>query len=183
MEPVLLAYSLSGAAGLRSSWVLLTIALMIRCNVLSPPAGMVWVGSSWVIGLATVAAVVDFIGDKVPLLDHALHAVHLALAPMVGAVAAMSGFQGDPLTEILVGVLGAGNAVLLHAARSGVRMVSTTATLGLANPVVSILEDIVAVCFVGIAVLAPLVSALLLAWVTIVLSRSIVRTARKSLGS
>src|SRR4051794_38593012 len=116
MIQLLTAYSLSGPAGIRASWVMLVVSCAVRFGYLHPSESLAWVGSWWMIALAAVGSVVDFIGDKIPALDHALHALHMVLAPLAGGLAAMTGYHGDPTTGIVLGVLGGGNALLLHTA-------------------------------------------------------------------
>ena len=167
MAALFTAYSLSGAAGIRNSWVMLVVAWSVHFGYLHPPASLEWVGSWWLILLAVAGSIVEFFGDKVPALDHALHALHMGLAPLVGALAAMSGYQGDGAVEVILGVLGGANALVIHSARSGVRAVSSATTVGMANPVISILEDIAATVFIIVALFAPLLTAALLVMATI----------------
>lgn len=167
VQALLTAYSLSGAAGIRMSWVMLVVACSVHFGYLHPAPSLAWVGSWWVILLASGASIVDFFGDKIPVLDHALHGVHVVLAPIVGAIAAMSAYQGDPVVGAILGVVGGGNALALHAAKSTLRAASSAATLGTANPFISILEDVAAVIFIVIAILAPVVTAVALVLATI----------------
>lgn len=138
------------------------VAWLVHTGTLNPPESLAWVGSWWFLFLASSAAVVEFFGDKVPALDHALHAVHFVLAPLVGGITAMTGYHGDPTVDVILGVLGGGSALLIHSARSGIRLISSAGTLGVANPFISIIEDMIAVCFILIAILAPLLTMLLL---------------------
>jgi hypothetical protein len=166
VESVLLAYSLSGAAGLRSSWAILVVAIAVSTGYLHPDPALAWLGSGWVIALALVAAIVEFWGDKIPVLDHALHAVHFVLAPVAGALAAMSGYHGDPTVDVLLAVLGGGNALFVHSARSGLRVASTASTAGVGNPVISLAEDGVSIVFIVMAIIAPWLTALALILLT-----------------
>lgn len=182
MQSLFLAYSLSGAAGVRSSWVMLVISILVRVEYIHPGVSLAWMGSGWVIALSLVASIVDFIGDKVPVLDHLLHFVHIGLAPVVGALSAMTGYHGDPTAMLILGVLGSGNALALHSARSGLRAVSTTTTMGFGNIVISIAEDVLVTCFIIAAVLAPVLTAALMVICTLWVFRKIraVASTRRS---
>ena len=93
-----------------------------------------------------VAAVAESVADKVPVVDHALDAVQTLIRPLAGALA-VAGTQAhlDPVTAGVLGlVLGAPLAGGLHAAKGGARLASTAATAGVANPVLSLAEDITA---------------------------------------
>jgi hypothetical protein len=167
MEALLTAYSLSGAAGIRVSWAMLVVSWCVHFGYLHPNPSMAWVGAWWMILLAFTASLVDLVGDKIPVLDHALHGVHVFLAPIAGAISAVSGYHGEGAVSALLAVIGGTNAFVLHASRTTVRAASSATTLGLANPVISILEDIAAVVFIVIAMLAPALTAVLLVAATV----------------
>ncbi|HVW69204.1 MAG TPA: DUF4126 domain-containing protein [Steroidobacteraceae bacterium] len=175
MEPLFLAYSLSGAAGLRSAFTVLVVALCVHFGYLHPNPSFAWVGSWWVVGVASTAAVAEFLADKVPVLDHALHALHFILAPLAGAIVATSGYRGDLTTDLLLAVLGGSHALFIHSARSGLRAASTATTAGLANPLISLAEDGVSAIFIGVAILVPWLTALALIVLTYWLIRKIRR--------
>jgi hypothetical protein len=65
-----------------------------------PEPSLAWVGLWWFMLLAFTATIVEFFGDKVPALDHALHTLHMALAPIAGALAAGSGDNGEPVLGV-----------------------------------------------------------------------------------
>ena len=178
MEALLLAYTLSGAAGIRSSWVMLIVAVSAHFGRLHPPASLEWVGSWWLIVLALCASILDFFGDKIPALDHALHAVHLALAPIAGGLAAASGYHGDPVVEVILAAIGGGNAFVVHSARTGLRAVSSATTLGIANPLISILEDVAAGALILAAFLIPVLTSLLLVLATIWITKKVYRLVK-----
>lgn len=171
MQALSLAYSLSGAAGIRASWAMLVIACSVHFGFLHPAAYLMWVGSWWTIILALLFSVAEFLGDKIPALDHAVHAINLALAPLVGAISGMSAYHGSPAAGAILGVLGGANALGIHSAKTALRAASSVATLGIANPVISIIEDLGATTFIIIALLVPALTALVLAIATIWLFR------------
>jgi hypothetical protein len=173
MSPLCFAYSMSGAAGIRSSFAVLAIACAVKMGYLQPPDSLMWIGSGWVVFLAAVATIVDFFGDKVPVLDHGLHALHLVLAPVAGGIAGMSGFHDAPLLSLMLGVLGAGNAFFIHSVKAGVRVVGNASTLGFAGPALSLLEDILVAILVAIAIFAPVVTAIGLIFLTIWIAKSL----------
>jgi small basic protein len=64
----------------------------------------------------------------------------------------------DPLTSLVLGTaVGAPSALVPHAAKAAVRTASTTVTGGLANPLLSVLEDAISIVTFVLAVLVPLV--------------------------
>jgi hypothetical protein len=77
--------------------------------------------------------------------------------------------DAGPSTAGLAMALAALNAVGVHAAVSAVRAGSTSLTMGTANPLVSLAEDVAAACGVGLALFAPYAGALLAAALTLTL--------------
>jgi hypothetical protein len=105
--------------------------------------------------------------------DHALNAVGYVTRPIAGAVAAGSVFWGvDPATAAVAGIIvGAPTALAFNAAQTGVRVGSTATTGGLGNPIVSLIEDVLAVLTVIVAFLAPVIIPLVLVILAIVVFR------------
>ena len=97
-----------------------------------------------------------------PALDHALDALSTLLRPAAGSLLAASVLLpiADPLTALALGALvGVPSALVPHAAKSALRAASTTFTAGLANPVLSLIEDVAAFLLFVLAVLVPLLVA------------------------
>ncbi|MDI6624998.1 MAG: DUF4126 domain-containing protein, partial [Brevundimonas sp.] len=68
-------------------------------------------------------------------------------------------------------IVGAPAALAFNAAQTGVRVGSTATTGGLGNPVVSLIEDVLAVFTVIVAFLAPIVIPLVLLGLAVVVFR------------
>ena len=105
----------------------------------------------------------DFVGDKVPAIDHLLHAVGSVVHPASGAIL----FAGPTETptdvpSIVLFALGALTAGSLHATRATIRPASTTLTAGAGNPVLSFAEDVTSAVLSVVAVFAPILGVLLL---------------------
>jgi hypothetical protein len=91
-----------------------------------------------------------------------------------GALLAASvlGRVSDPLTAAVLGaVAGAPAALVPHATKSAFRAASTTLTAGLANPVISLLEDAATVVAFAVAVVVPLLLVLLLVLAAVLVAR------------
>jgi len=102
------------------------------------------------IGLG-VAAVVEFIMDKVPFLDHVVHVVMLFGAPLVAATLVSMVFTPQCLSgawrSVFMVVCGA-VALSMHGLRSAARGCGTAAHGGILTPVHSLAEDVAAVLLV-----------------------------------
>lgn len=175
--PALMGVGLAASAGLRTFLPLLLISLAARFELFGfePNGAMAWLGSWPALAALTVATVAEFIGDKIPMVDHALSAVGTVSRPAAGAIAAASAFHlADPSTAAIAGlIVGAPTAFAFHTAQTGTRVASTATTAGLGNPIVSLVEDVLAVLTVLIAFMAPVLIPVVAAVVLYVVWRMV----------
>ena len=115
---------------------------------------------------------VEIAGDKIPAVDHALDVVATFVRPVTAAIATygLLVHWPTPWAQILAVLLG-GSALALHAVKAKTRVGSSLLSFGLANPLLSVVEDIVSAGLVFIAFLAPLLMALVLLLVFVLLNR------------
>ena len=79
------ALGLSTAAGLNAYIPILSVGLLARyTDLIVLPAPWDALSDPIVLAIVGVVGIADFIGDKVPVVDHVLHAIGLAVAPIVG---------------------------------------------------------------------------------------------------
>ncbi|OGN42666.1 MAG: hypothetical protein A2623_14100 [Caulobacterales bacterium RIFCSPHIGHO2_01_FULL_70_19] len=177
--PALLGLGLASATGLRTFLPLLMLALAAKFELFDVRLieQMDWLVSWPAIAALATATIAEFAGDKVPAVDHALNAVGYVTRPVAGAVAAGSVFWAvDPTAAAVAGIIvGAPAALAFNAAQTGARVGSTATTGGLANPLVSFVEDALALATVLVAFLAPILVPALL----IVLAIVVFRLARR----
>jgi hypothetical protein len=172
-----LAVALAASAGLRAWLPLLLAGVLARVGVLDLGESFAFLSSNKALVLFGVATLIEFVGDKVPAVDHALDVIGTPLRPAAGALLAASvlGTVSDPLTALVLGTaVGAPTALVPHAVKAALRTASTTLTGGLANPLLSVLEDIITVATVVLAILVPLLVVALLA-ATVYFARRLVR--------
>jgi hypothetical protein len=154
-----LGIALAASAGLRAWLPLLLAGGLARLGVLDLGSSFRFLASNRALVLFGVATAVELIGDKIPAVDHALDLIGTPLRPAVGALLAASviGTVADPLTSLALGTaVGAPTALIPHALKSVVRVASTAATGGLANPALSFVEDAISIVVFVLAVLVPL---------------------------
>jgi len=158
---VLAAFGLSGAAGLNAWLPLFASALLDRLDVVQLAAPFDQLSSTAGLVLLAVLTTADFVGDKIPLVDHVLHLVGTVVAPVSGAIlfTGQTGLDTD-LPTLAAVLLGGTTAGTIHAGRSTVRPVSTATTGGVGNPVLSLTEDAGSLVLVVIAFVLPLVALL-----------------------
>jgi hypothetical protein len=175
-----LAIALAASAGLRAWLPLLLAGSLARMGVLDLGASFQFLASNKALLVLGVATAIEMIGDKVPAIDHALDAIGTPLRPAAGALLAASvlGTVSDPLTAMVLGtVVGAPSALVPHAAKSALRLASSTLTAGFANPILSLLEDAISILIFVLAVLVPVVVICLLGLTLFLASRWLRRSA------
>lgn len=160
---LLSAFGLSTAAGLNAYLPLLTVGLLARYTNLihlGEPYGLLT--NPLVLLVIAVLALLDFIGDKIPAVDHVLHTVGLVIAPIAGAILFLSANSAtgsiSPLLAAICGILVAGAT---HGARATARPLATFTTAGVANPVISFMEDVSALVLSVLAIILPVLAFVL----------------------
>jgi uncharacterized membrane protein len=161
------AFGLSGSAGLNAYIPLLVVALAARFPLSDPlvklQAPYDLLGSWWAIGLIAILLVVEIVADKIPAVDTVNDGIQTCVRPAAGAIlfAGSANVITDihPILSLAAGLLVAGG---VHATKAAARPVVTVSTAGVGNPVVSTLEDIVAVVVSLLAVVLPIVAAIIL---------------------
>src|SRR5437764_4064204 len=92
---LLQALGLSTAGGLNAYVPLLVVGLLARYTDLirlNPPYD--WLTHPAVLAVLALLAALDFVADKIPAVDHALHVVGLIIHPVAGAILALAA-SGD----------------------------------------------------------------------------------------
>jgi hypothetical protein len=155
------AFGLSSAAGLNAYIPLLAVGILGRMGYLHLTGPYAILTSTTTLAILGVIALVDFVADKVPAVDHAVHAVGAFIHPIAGAI--LFGSQTHaidhlpPAVGLVAGILVAGG---FHATRAAVRPVATATTAGMANPILSFVEDMVALFLSLLAIFIPVVGFL-----------------------
>ena len=93
-----------------------------------------------VIALALLLFAVEFVVDKVPVLDSVWDTVHAVLRPIAGAVI-LGATPDQDLPVVVAGAIGAALAFTSHSAKSATRLLVNTSPEPVSNVAVSTLED------------------------------------------
>ena len=164
--------ALSTAAGLRVSVPLVITSVAARLGYLTLTPGMSWIGSDAALIAFATAAVVEIAAYYVPWLDHLVDVV-AAPAAITAGVIEMAAVTPElpPLVRWTIAVLaGGGVAGLAQLGTTLLRLKSSALTAGLGNPVVAATELVGAVALAVLALLAPILGAVvvvaLLVWIT-----------------
>ena len=138
---------------------MLTLGLLGRFAGLDLPGELAAVETPWVMGLAAVLVVVEFVADKVPLVDSGWDAVQTFVrVPAGAAIAALALGDYDAGWQVAAVLLGGGAALGAHGAKAATRLAVNTSPEPLSNVVVSTAEDGLALGAVLLAVFLPVVA-------------------------
>lgn len=175
MEPTaivlaaLLGLGLSASTGLNTFLPLLLLSAAARFNIAGIELGQRfdWLSSDVAIIVLIVASIVEIIADKVPAVDHFLDSIGTFIRPLAATVATASVLTGadvNPTVAAVVGLMiGAPTSLGFHTLKAGTRVASSAATMGCANPVLSLIEDVISVTLSLLAIFIPLAVPLALA--------------------
>jgi hypothetical protein len=159
---------LATSAGLNAYIPLLCVSLLARyTDLITLPAGWTWMQNGWVIGIFSVLLAIEFVADKVPVVDHVNDVVQTVIRPTSGGLVfgAASGaqtatvkdpgqfFSGHAWVPIAFGIVA---AFTVHSVKAASRPVINATTVGAGAPVVSTIEDIVSVVGSIVAIVLPI---------------------------
>jgi Domain of unknown function (DUF4126) len=180
---VFAAFGLSGAAGLNAWLPLFAGALLERVDAVDLAAPFDELSSTGAIVVLGVLTVADFVGDKVPAVDHVLHALGTVIAPISGAVlfAGQTGADTD-IPTLVAAIAGGTTAEAVHTGRAVVRPASTATTGGVGNPVLSLIEDVGSGVLTLFAFVVPLLAILLVIGLLVAVF-ILWRRARRGMGA
>lgn len=157
-----LAYALTTTAGLRGFLTLFAAAAAAHFHIIHPSLGFAWLGSDGAVIVLGVFALLEIAADKLPAIDHALHAVSFAVRPAAAAILVGGTVNtGSPAELYALMAAGALNALVVHSSSATARAASSATTFGAANPVISIVEDIIAIGGIIVAFAYPILAAIL----------------------
>jgi uncharacterized membrane protein len=161
--------AIAAACGLRAFLPLFAVGLAARQGWIQLHHGSEWLAGAPALWAFGTAAVLEIAADKIPIVDHALDAIGTLLRPLAGALGAFAVLRGwgEPWAGLASVALASG-ALVVHGAKAKARFGSTVLTLGHANPLLSIVEDLTSLGLLVAAFLAPVVAVVLvialLAW-------------------
>ncbi len=183
METVLsvcLGVGLSAACGFRVFVPLLVMNLAALSGHLHLAHGFEWVGSYPALVAFSVATCLEIAGYYIPWLDHFLDTVATPAAVIAGTVvtASMVSDMSPFLRWTLAAIAGGGAAGLVQATTVVTRSASTVTPAGLGNPLVATLELGGALGTSVLALVAPVLTVVLLVALVGFLAWRLVRRLR-----
>ena len=170
---VLLGLGLSASTGLNTWLPLLLLSGAAHFNLagVQLSGSFSWLGSQTALLVLLIATLIEVVADKIPAVDHALHAVSTFVRPAAATVAMAAAFTHlDPMVAGMLGLMiGAPTALGFHALKSAARVGSSVTTFGCANPVLSLIDDVASLLLSVIAIFIPILVPLALGAIGIAL--------------
>jgi hypothetical protein len=151
--------------GMGSAWLsgfnlyatVLTLGLLQRFHLVKLPGDLGFLSTWWVIAVAAVLYLVEFLADKIPILDSAWDAIHTFIRVPAGAVLAASAFAHfDPAVRAIALLAGGTLALGSHGTKASVRMAANTSPEPISNILLSIAEDIFTIAMAALAAFHPI---------------------------
>ncbi len=163
-----LAAALGWASGLRLYLTVLLVGVAGHWGWIALPPGLQVLASPFVMSCAAALALVEFLADKIPLVDSAWDGLHTLIripagaALVAGLVSGWTGDHGEAWT-VVAALLGGGLAATAHAAKASTRAAANTSPEPFSNIGLSLLGDVAVPTMLWLAWAHPLVFFPLLA--------------------
>jgi hypothetical protein len=172
---------LAASAGLRAFVPLFAVGVASRAFGWDVATEMQWLASNTALTCFGIASALEVTADKIPVVDHALDAVHTIVGPIAGALAALSVWLHFPpaVAAFLALAVGAPIAGGVHLLAATTRVKSSAVSGGTLNPVASTVEDGLTLGAILVAILAPLL-ALALTLVLVIVAVRYIRRRRRA---
>jgi len=190
------AGSLSLLAGWRLYLTILATGIAMHFGWLPLPdhlRSLQILANPWVLGVAAVGTLAEFLADKIAWVDSAWDAVHSVVRPLGGALLALALVDSsDPAWQVVAFLLGGGGALISHGAKATTRAVVNVSPEPFSNVAVSAGEDVATGGLLALAIAYPpvaiVIAVLMLVAAAIVivalrrLLRNIKATLKRTLG-
>jgi Domain of unknown function (DUF4126) len=198
-------FGLAFASGLNAYLPLLSFALSVRwLRLFTVNPHFTFITQNWFMAALVMLTLLDFVADKIPLVDHVWNAIHTVVRPIAGAAvaviasshllpvthitavashsgpgAAIVALSAIPVTGVgllVILIIGGGLATLSHSSKLTARFVSTITTASFLNGVLSLVEDILVFIVILLSLFASAVMLILLVFLVLFLASRFIRT-------
>ena len=167
VELLPLVFTSGWASGVNAYATVLLLGLLGRfAGMDAVPAGL---ERTDVLVAAGALYAVEFVADKIPVVDSTWDAVHTAIRPTVGAVIGLLvAGDADSLETAVLASTGGLTALVSHLVKSGLRLAVNTSPEPASNIGVSLAEDFSVAGVIAVAMAAPWVAAGIAAFLLVV---------------
>jgi hypothetical protein len=156
-----LLLGVSAASGLRLYATVAVLGFLGRAGVVALPGGLSILSHEWVIVVAAALYLVEFLADKIPLVDSVWDMVHTFIRVPAAALLGWAALVEVPEVWRLVAALVCGGvAFSTHGLKAGARAALNTSPEPVTNWLASLAEDGLTAVLLFLAVKHPLLAAL-----------------------
>jgi hypothetical protein len=160
LETLGFALGTSFASGLNLYATVAAAGFFQRFGIIQLPDSLQILASPFVLGIAVVLFVVEFVADKIPYVDSVWDVVHTFIRPPAAALISYSAFGHVPEEwKITAALLAGGVALTSHGAKATTRAAANTSPEPISNWTLSALEDALAVFLAWMAAEHPILTA------------------------
>lgn len=151
----------AAASGLRLYATVAVLGFLGRAGALALPPGLHVLTSQWVILVAASLYLVEFLADKIPLVDSVWDVVHTFIRIPAAALLAWAALSDvDETWRIVAALICGGVALSAHGLKSSTRAVINTSPEPVTNWAASLAEDGLTAFLLFLAVKYPLAAAI-----------------------
>jgi len=156
IETLGLALGAGFSSGLNLYATIATLGLLQRFGVIHLPEQLQVLAHPWVLGIAIALYVIEFLADKIPLVDTIWDAIHTVIRPPAAALLAY-GAAGAAPPEWRWGaaLLAGGVALTSHGTKASTRAAANASPEPFSNWALSLGEDALAVWLTWLATVHP----------------------------
>jgi Domain of unknown function (DUF4126) len=167
---ICLGIGLSAACGFRIFVPLLCLSIAAQAGHLHLDHSFAWVGTMPALIAFAVATVVEICAYYIPFVDNLLDSIAGPVAILAGMfVSALAMNDVDPFWRWSLAIIaGGGVAASTQLATTKLRALSSATTAGVGNPVLATIEGVLSSILSVLAVVWPVVAAILVAMVLVV---------------
>jgi hypothetical protein len=153
--PLTLGVMLAATAGLRAFLPLLLVSALGFTGAVELSGPVAFLAHPAAVLTFTTGVLFEVAADKIPFVDHLVDMIGTVIRPLAGALVGTSLIAGsEPLVTAVMGMAAGGTvAGLTHLGKATTRVGSTATTGGTGSPVLSTIEDVIAVGVGGAAAL------------------------------
>jgi cbb3-type cytochrome oxidase subunit 3 len=165
---LLTGIGLATSAGLNAYIPLLMIGVLGRfTDLMDLPESWRWLENGWVLAILTALLAIEFVADKIPVVDHINDMVQTVVRPTAGGLAFGAASSAQTVTVTDPGAFFSSNqwvpiaagvviSFVVHSMKAAARPFVNASTAGVGAPVASTAEDVFSVTMSFVAIIFPL---------------------------
>jgi large-conductance mechanosensitive channel len=164
---LLTGIGLATSAGLNAYIPLMMIGLLARyTDLITLPSSWAWLENGWVLTILGVLLAIEFVADKIPVVDHINDVIQTFIRPSAGGIAFGAATSSQTVEVKDPGqffeskqwvpvVIGAVIGLAVHSMKATARPVVNVSTAGVGAPVASVAEDAFSITMSFFAIVFP----------------------------